>query len=515
MQSDRPVQNDFEQKTLPFALSRYAAEQYDDALRIAVQLDESVPGNTEILNFAGACAYKLGLRAIAEEYWRRAIEQSPDSADVANNLGVVLQDTSRFDAAERMFRRALDTYSEHMDATRNLGRLLYQFKCFPEAEVLFRRLIAHCASPDERAFEDLGHLLTDLKRPLEAEVIFRRGIEIHPGSARLRFSLSLLLLRLGRWREAWPYFEARSDASFGGSLAKAPLVPFPQWQGEPIQGKSLLIWFEQGFGDQIQIIRYVPILKALGVRRITVVCQPPLRSLFESIAGADAVITPEFLFKRLDHDYWTYIFSLPINLGATLETIPVKFPYLRAPKERIRSWKTRLPRTGLKVGLVWKGGTANPRDPNRSLPNLTALAPLWRASGVTFVSLQKGQGEAEAADAPPGQSILNLGSQIQDFADAAAIITQLDLVISVDTAMAHLAGALGKSCWVLLPGTQTDWRWMDVRTDSPWYPGIVKLFRQDVNALDWTDVIEEVTLCLMEFQSRRTERPESRRGAGR
>lgn len=192
-----------------------------------------------------------------------------------------------------------------------------------------------------------------------------------------------------------------------------------------------------------------------------------------------------------EFDYWCYPLSLPLHFETTLDNLPAKIPYLSAPPDRIELWSTRLPQSKVRIGLVWKGRPTHKNDANRSLPSLTILAPLWDIPGIAFVSLQKGAGEEEAVASPANQPVTHLGSEIGDFADSAAILSQLDLLICVDTAMAHLAGALGVPCWVLLPDYGTDWRWLEGRTDSPWYPQVMRLFRQNGNG-DWNDVVARV-----------------------
>ncbi|MEJ1959082.1 MAG: glycosyltransferase family 9 protein [Nitrosomonadales bacterium] len=206
---------------------------------------------------------------------------------------------------------------------------------------------------------------------------------------------------------------------------------------------------EQGFGDYIQFARYAPLLKARGVSRLTVFCNPSLKALLESMGSIDAVITD--LASAPLHDYWSFPLSLPLYFGTTVDNIPATLPYLHALPERVERWHERLSQKGFRVGLVWKGNPGHKNDANRSLPGLAILAPIWTVPGVMFYSLQKGQGEDEANHPPPGQPVIPLGSDIRDFADSAAIVAQMDLVICVDTAIAHLAGALGKPCWVLLP----------------------------------------------------------------
>ena len=245
-------------------------------------------------------------------------------------------------------------------------------------------------------------------------------------------------------------------------------------------------------------MRYLPLLKARGARHITLVCDRSLRALFDGIDGTDAVLVPDGGANTPAHDYWTLLLSLPLHFATTLDSIPITIPYVQPSEGRLHAWKAPLPISGLRIGLVWKGNPRHQNDRSRSLPSLAALAPLWRIPGAQFVSLQKGEGEDEATTPPPGQPLIHLRTDIQDFADSAAIIAQLDLVICVDTAIAHLAGALGKPCWVLLPRVGTDWRWLEGRSDSPWYPGAMRLFRQrELN--DWTPAIREVADALHHF----------------
>ncbi|MBF0127213.1 MAG: pilus assembly protein PilF, partial [Magnetococcales bacterium] len=251
---------------------------------------------------------------------------------------------------------------------------------------------------------------------------------------------------------------------------------------------------EQGFGDQLQFCRYVPRLKSLGVGRLTMVCAAPLAPLFRLLPGVDRVVTQETTPLDPPHDFWVLPLSLPGLLGSTQATLPATLPYLNAPLERLSRWASRDWPRGLRVGLLWKGNPAFSHDATRSLAGLETLAPLWEVPGVGFVSLQKGEGEEEANHPPPGQPLLPLGAEIEDFGDTAAIIHHLDLVICCDSAVAHLAGALGKPCWLLV-SHNADWRWMRERADSPWYPGVLRLFRQS-RPDDWTEVVERLREAL-------------------
>ena len=253
-------------------------------------------------------------------------------------------------------------------------------------------------------------------------------------------------------------------------------------------GKSLVILPEQGFGDNIQFARYTLLLGERGVSHLTLVCDPPLKALLETVAGVDEVITE--LPSVPTYDYWSFPLSLPLHLGTTVDTIPAAQSYLHALPIRVDQWCARLPMGKFKVGLVWKGNADHKNDVNRSLPGLFILAPLWSVPGVTFISLQKGRGEEDAKEPPADQTIIPLGSDISDFADTAAIIAQLDMVICVDTSIIHLAGAMGKPCWVLLTAVGTDWRWLQEREDSPWYASI-RLFRQEYPG-DWSQPVERI-----------------------
>ncbi len=404
----------------------------------------------------------------ALDAFRTAIKHKPDYAGAYYNIGNALLGNRQFDEAVENYRRALEINPEY-------------------AEV-------HCS---------LGVALKELGRLDEAVASFQKALQIDPALVEARLNLGSLFLSQGRYAEGWPEYEARYDPSYPGRQSIPPNLPFPQWQGQPLSGKSILIWPEQGFGDEIQFARYVPLLKNRGVSHITLVCKPPLKALLESLPGADKVITQTEAASLPLHDYWTFSMSLPLHFATTVETIPAGLPYLDVPRETLERWRQRLPAGGLKVGLVWKGSALHSNDVNRSLPGLSILAPLWSVPGVIFISLQKGQGEEEAATPPAAQPILDLGSDIIDFADTAAIVAQLDLVICIDTAIAHLAGALSKPCWVLLPDTGTDWRWLRERSDSPWYPHVMHLFRLTKDH-DWSATIDDVAQNLVSWAAERT-----------
>lgn len=400
--------------------------------------------------------YAAGRRAEAEAAYRQVLALAPDDADAWTNLAAVLRQRGEPEGAQAALARAVALQPRHMRANANLASIL-----------------------------------SDLAHDEEAIRLLRQVLEDAPDDPSARTHLGMILLRQGRYAEGLPLFEARWLPR-----ANEPVVfaspPLPRWNGEPLAGKSLALWFEQGMGDALQFIRFVPLLRERGVGRITLICPPALRPLLATVAGIDAVVVPGEQITR--HDHWSLLLSVPLHLGITLETLPATLPYLHADPERVARWTPRLPPSP-RIGLVWKGSHLHANDRYRSLPALASLRPLWDVPGIAWISLQKGQAEDEAAAPPAGQPLVALGSAITDFADLAAVVAQLDLVICVDTAVAHLAGALGKQAWVLLPAFATDWRWQHDRADSPWYPGVLRLFRQRT-AGDWDGVVQEVAQAL-------------------
>ena len=443
----------------------------------------------EALFFEGNEHMAAGDPAAAEACFREALRLAPDLAQAYANLGLMLDGRGAAEEAEACYRRSLELNPGSAKAHLNLGALLAGQKRFEQAEAAYRQAIAL----DPRSpvgWSNLGVLYAGIRHEEAAERCYRLAMDLDERYATARFNLSYLLLRQGRFEEGWLRLETRHWYA-----ALAARLSCPRWQGEDLSGKSLLIGYEAGHGDMIQFCRYAAVLKAQGAARITVICHPALKTLFATLDGADRVIAFDEEIPARGWDFWTPPLSLPYYCGTRIASIPAAIPYLHAAAERSARWAAMLPPDGVRVGLVWKGNPQFENDADRSLPSLAVLAPLWVVAGVRFISLQKGAGEQEAIRPPAGLTIVHLGSAIEDFADTAAIVAGLDLVICVDTAIAHLAGALGKPCWLLLPDYQTDWRWLNGRTDTPWYPGSMRLFRQAAMG-DWTPVVAEVAAAL-------------------
>ena len=445
--------------------------------------------DAETLFFQGNRCAESGDILAAESCFRQAVQIAPGFAEAYANLGLLLDKQGMSDEAETCYRRSIELNPTFPETHLNLGALLANKKCFSEAESAYRQAIA--LKPHSPAvWSNLGVLQACMKRESEAEQSYRTAIFLDDSYAMARFNLSYLLLRQGRFEEGWHCLEARD---WYGSLAEK--LTCPRWQGETLFDKSLLISYVAGHGDAIQFCRYATELKALGAQSISLMCHPALKTLFDELASVDCIYSFDEAVPSSGYDFWTSLLSIPYHCKTRLDTIPDNIPYLHAQPGLVNKWAAFVPQDGFRVGLVWKGNPQFENDADRSLPSLDVLAPLWSVSGVRFISLQKGAGEEQAAQPPGGLPLINLGAQLENFADTAAVIANLDLVICVDTAIAHLTGALGKSCWVLLPEYKTDWRWLVGRTDSPWYPGVMRLFRQTEMG-QWSMVIDEITVAL-------------------
>jgi hypothetical protein len=394
------------------------------------------------------------------------------------------QQKGDFAGAERLYRALLET-GDHLGVVHNnLANLLRKSARLAEAVEHYRSALE--VLPDAAQIRsNLADTLEGLQRYDEAETEYRRALELQPDNPEVRYNYGLMLLATGRYVQGWTYYEARSQV-----FHEHGALPFPQWSGEDLHGKTLLLLPEQGYGDTIQFVRYASLLKARGLTKLSVACKPALAPLLRTVQGIDALITDPQALQV--HDYWDSLLSLPGRFGTTLESIPASIPYVGVFTNRLEAWRARLPDDGIRVGLVWKGNPEHENDAERSLRHFSELLPLWSVPGVRFISLQVGGAEAEARACAAQQPTVCLGDEIRDFGDTAAIVGQLNLVICVDTAVAHLAGALGVACWVMLPHRGVDWRWHHTGVQSPWYPKDMYLFRQRDATQRWKGGIGNV-----------------------
>lgn len=379
----------------------------------------------------------------------------------------MLQGSGRLADAAELWSRIAYVAPANAEARYNLGASLLGMESFEAAEWAFRDAVAR--KPDMTpALHRLGNLLQATGRWDAAEPFYIQALALDPQLWRVQLDLAHIHLGRGALGRGWPLFEARRH--LGGDHIDAPPLP-NQWRGEPLSGRSILVWPEQGFGDQIQFARFVPELTRRGAD-VTLVAPPELAALFEGLGVRVIARTPEMEIPV--PDYWTWLQSIPGHLGVKrLEMLP-RSPYLSVPADRRDRWRDFAPRGA--IGVMWQG-RATP-NPHRSLPSFETLKPLADA-GAELLELTP----------PPGG----------DFADVAAMMEGLDLVISVDTAAAHLAGALGKPCWILLPWFNADWRWMQARGDSPWYPS-ARLFRQARHG-NWSGVVDALVAAWRERES--------------
>jgi Flp pilus assembly protein TadD len=460
------------------ALSRpaEAVASYREASRLRPDFADA-HGNLGIALFAA------GRPSEAEASYRQALRLRPDFRDALNNLGVVLSALGRPAEAEAVLGEAVRLAPDAPDAHSNLGVALCELCRSQEGEASVREALR--LRPDyPDAHSNLGMALMDLRRLDEAEASCREALRLAPALADAHRNLASTLFLAGRYGEAWEEYEWRwkvADMAGGFRGFAAPL-----WSGEPIGDAAILLHAEQGLGDTLQFCRYASLIEP----RATVVLevQAPLVRLLSAMPGVAKVVARGEALPPFD--WQCPILSLPRAFGASFGAAP----YLAADPADAALWRERLAHlTGLKVGLVWAGEPklGKPKlaaiDARRSMP-LAAMAPLGEASGVSFVSLQKGASAAQAADPPPGLTLHDFTADLADFADTAALVESLDLVISVDTSVAHLAGALGKPVW-LLNRYDTCWRWRLDGDDCPWYPTL-RQFRQPALG-DWASVMTQ------------------------
>ena len=501
-------------------ITLHQLEQFDEALDSYDRALAVRPDHAEALSNRGNTLRSLNRFDEAVTSYDRALAARPDYAEAHCNRGAALQARNRFDEAIASYGRALAIRPDYVTALCNRGGALAQLGRFDDALASYERALTLAPNHAE-ALSNRGITLHRLNRLEEALASYERALMVRPNYAEALCNRGVTLHEMRRFDEALASYAqalaARPDyaeAHFNEGLSRALIGDYerglqkfewrwraeqsdqrrdfrqPLWLGaDEIAGKTILLHAEQGFGDTIQFARYVPMVAAQGARVILEV-QTPLRRLMGSLAGATDIVArgepplPAF-------DLHCPLLSLPLAFRTRPETVPAATPYLRASSQDVEGWKQRLgPRRGPMIGLTWSGG---PTLRHRSM-KLKELLPLFDSErDATFVSLQKEVPSADLLALKNQSNLLHLGHELGDFADTAAVISQLDLVISVDTAVAHLTGALAKRVWVLVP-LVPDWRWQLDGDDSPWYPS-ARLFRQDESRA-WDRVIARLCAAL-------------------
>jgi hypothetical protein len=481
------------------------------------------PRHRETLHNLGMIGLQKGDPRGALPYLRKALKADPRNPQAHLNLGAALQRLGQAEDALATFTRAASLRPEYPEAWLNLGHVLGKLGRFAESLAAYDRALGRRADYPE-ALDGRGNALTDLGRPAEALAAYDRALELQPdyvealvnrafvltdlnryaealadldralalrpGFGRAHFDASMALLVSGDFKRGWQEFEWRWRVEGGEQDSRG--FRQPQWRGEEdIAGRTILLHAEQGLGDSIEFCRYAPLVAARGARVIVEV-QRPLTGLLAQLPGVSQVIARGEALPPFD--LHCPLLSLPLAFRTDAASIPAPRSYLAADPARIAHWQAKLGTANLPcIGLAWSGSPGHRNDRNRSIP-LETLARLCDA-GWRFVGLQKDVREADRAALRAQPAIMNLGEELADFNDTAALLACLDLVVCVDTAVAHLAGALGTPVWILLPFAP-DWRWLLEREDSPWYP-TARLFRQPAPG-DWDSVLGRVATELKE-----------------
>ena len=495
----------------------------DQPLQAAEALQQAAtlaPDLAAAHNNLGIALQSLGRSTEALACFEAAIRENPEYSEAWYNSGRLLFDRQRWDEAIRCFENALTLKPTYAAAMHNLGLCHHKRRDLDRAEACYRRVLA--LVPDHhRVHIDLGNICLDRDNPEgmaecyrqalaftpgdveacvnvgrmfrdcgrldDALTLYEEALRIDPENIESHFSLGLIRLTQGRYPEGWQGYEWRCRRPEWVIKAYPHRLPSPRWNGEPFVGRTLLIHHEQGFGDTLQFVRFLPLAKARGGQVLFEV-PTALRPLLKRVAGADEVLelSPHGP-SAVPHDLHAPLLSLPGLCDTTLESVAAEVPYLFADPTKATAWAERLGPGGLKIGIVWSGSAWTARLAEKSCPVEHFLA-LTTRPGTRWVALQKAAAAQELAAAAKA-GVACWGPEFADFSDTAAAVAGLDLVISVDTAVAHLAGALNIPVWVLLP-QRADWRWLLDRPDSPWYPSM-RLYRQGRGG-SWEDVFVRV-----------------------
>jgi len=473
-------------RQLESAAAAQRAGQFAQAEPVYRRVLKSQPRNTDALYLLGLLTQMTGRFEESAELFARAVRENPRSVKFLVNLGLSLggMGLGRTHEAIEALRAAVAIDPNVPAAWNNLGNEFRNDLRYDDAMDAYRRAIALDANFAD-AHLNLGATLQEIEPTLDnAMAAYRKAISLQPDFATAHWNYGFALLLGGDYAGGLPEYEWRMKVR---AIAPNRSFPVPAWMGQDLAGKRILLHAEQGLGDSIQMARYIPMVVA-RVAEVIVECPKPLVRVLEGmgsgvkfVAGGDPL--PAF-------DLHCPLMTLPLRFGTTLASIPWNGPYLHADEEFSGRWRERMlpdpyrPR----IGLVWAGRPENKVDRKRSM-RLEQFAPLAEITDARFFSLQKGPAREQIRKSPAGLDLIDYTDDLGDFADTAAMIANLDLVISVDTSVAHLAGAMGRPAWVLLP-TNPDWRWMLGREDSPWYPS-ARLFRQKMRG-DWAEVIAQV-----------------------
>jgi tetratricopeptide (TPR) repeat protein len=474
------------QQNLGVALAQQGkAEEAARALEEAVRLR---PDYAEAFYNLGNVLQGLGRRDEALEKYREAVRLRPKYGEAMNNLGLLLTEAGKHGEAAVVLQQAVRLRPQAVEGHNNLGLAYSALGRFNDAEKCFQEALRLDPGYVE-AHNNLGSAYKEQGRLEEALACYQLALWLDPQSASTHYNRSLALLQKGEYAEGWKEYEWR----WKRKQAARRTFPKPRWDGSPLEGRTVLLWCEQGLGDAIQFMRYAPLVKAKG-GRVVLECPGFMSPLFSTCAGVDELVAEGSALPAFEVQ--APLMSLPGLLGTTLETVPANVPYLHAEARRVETWRRLLEGVSeFKIGVVWQGNPHHPWDRWRSFP-LVCLAPLAAVEGVRLVSLQKGSG-VEQVDGLTGrfavETLGDLDGEGGAFLDTAAVMKGLDLVVTADTVAAHISGALGVKVWVALSAV-ADWRWMCGTEITPWYP-TMRLFRQATLG-DWASVFAKMACKL-------------------
>ncbi len=419
----------------------------------------------------------------------------PDHISTWRALGMRLHVNGDRQGALRVYRRLRELCPDNLLPLHDEATVLMEVDEVDAAIAAYQQ-VCEDSRYAPMAYNNMGIAYRYLADSAAARACFERAIELDPNVAIIQYNLGLNLLQDGHY-EGFALYEHRLVTERPSEIARSDVVQVlpclankVRWDGGDLAGKHILVWMEQGLGDSLMVMRYIPLLRSKGAAKVTVLCSPA--QVHTMCTVADTVIIHKEVAEQYAVDCYCPSMSLPYHFGTRIDTVPAAVPYLKVPQAFRNKFSGCLDRlTGLRVGVVWAGGKTFHRDASRSLV-LSQLAGLMAVDGVQWVSLQKGQAAEDLAEV--NWRILDWAYHCEDLMDTAALIEQLDLVISVDTSVVHLAGALGKPVW-LMSRFEGEWRWVNGRTDSPWYPSM-RVFRQ-TKAGDWGDVLEAIRQALL------------------
>jgi tetratricopeptide (TPR) repeat protein len=448
------------------------------------------PDYAEALSNRGATLKELKRFEEALASYDRALTVRPDFAETLSNRGVALKELARFEEALASYDQALTVRPDYAEALSNRGATLHELARFEEALASYDRALTIRPNYAEALF-NRGATLSDLRQFEEALASYDRALTLRPDYADAHYNAALCRLLRGDFDRGWEKSEWRWETRAAGNQKRN--FAQPQWLGSnEITGKTILLHAEQGLGDTIQFCRYAPLV-AERAARVVLEVQKPLYELMSTLPGNAQIVSRGDLLP--DFDIHCPLLSLPLALATRLETVPSQTPYLRASSQAVMDWNARLgPNSRPRIGIAWSGRPMHKNDRNRSI-GLSALLPLLDFDAA-YVSLQQDVRASDVAVLHERSGLLHFGDELKTFSDTAALMSNLDLIISVDTSVAHLAGALAKPVWILLPFIP-DWRWLLDRDDSPWYP-TARLFRQD-DTREWDNAIVRVHAALHDF----------------